>query len=61
MATILHARSVVLMATGAEKAACVSAMVDGPLTTRTPASFLQLHPEVHVMLDRAAARGLRRK
>lgn len=61
MATILHARSVVLMATGAEKAACVSAMVDGPLTTRMPASFLQLHPEVHVMLDRAAARGLRRK
>jgi len=61
MATILHARSIVLMATGAEKAACVSAMVDGPLTTRTPASFLQLHPEVHVMLDRAAARGLRRK
>jgi glucosamine-6-phosphate deaminase len=60
MATILHARSIVLMATGAEKAACVSAMVDGPLTTRTPASFLQLHPEVHVMLDRAAARGLRR-
>ena len=61
MATILHARSIVLMATGAEKAACVSAMVDGPLTTRTPASFLQLHSEVHVMLDRAAARGLRRK
>jgi glucosamine-6-phosphate deaminase len=59
MATILHARSIVLMATGGEKAACVSAMVDGPLTTRTPASFLQLHPDVHVMLDQAAARKLR--
>jgi len=58
MATILHARTIVLMATGSEKAGCVSAMVEGPLTTRTPASFLQLHPDVHVMLDQAAARKL---
>jgi glucosamine-6-phosphate deaminase len=59
MATILHARAIVLMATGSEKAGCVSAMIDGPLTTRTPASFLQLHPDVRVMLDQAAARKLR--
>ncbi len=60
MATILRARSIVLMATGAEKAECVSRMIDGPLTTRTPASFLQLHADVHVMLDEAAARLLKR-
>jgi len=59
MATILHAPSIVLMAMGPEKAGCVSAMIDGPLTTRTPASFLQLHPDVHVMLDQPAARRLR--
>jgi glucosamine-6-phosphate deaminase len=46
------------MATGSEKAGCVSAMVEGPLTTRVPASFLQLHPDVHVMLDEAARRAL---
>ncbi len=59
MATILRARSILLMATGPEKAECVDAMVNGPLTTRTPASFLQLHPDVRVLLDRAAARRLR--
>lgn len=58
MATILHARSIVLLATGVEKAGCVEAMIDGPLTTRTPASFLQLHPDVRVLLDQAAARRL---
>jgi glucosamine-6-phosphate deaminase len=58
MATILHAREIVLMATGAEKADCVAAMIQGPVTTRVPASFLQLHPEVHVMLDGGAARKL---
>ena len=55
MATILRAQAIVLMALGAEKAACVAAMIDGPLTTRLPASFLQLHPDVHVMLDEGAA------
>ncbi len=59
MATILHARSIVLMATGAEKVGCVTAMINGPLTTRTPASFLQLHSNVQVLLDQAAARRLK--
>ncbi|MGE3488467.1 MAG: glucosamine-6-phosphate deaminase [Vicinamibacterales bacterium] len=55
MATILHAREIVLMATGAEKADAVAAMIDGPITTRLPASLLQVHSRVTVMLDRAAA------
>lgn len=55
MAAILHAREIVLMATGAEKAAAVAAMVDGPITTQLPASLLQVHPRVTVMLDRGAA------
>ncbi len=58
MATILLARSIVLMATGTAKAGCAAAMIQGPLTTRMPASFLQLHPDVRVWLDRAAARQL---
>ena len=55
MATILKARLIVLIATGERKAACVQAMVRGPLTTRLPASFLQTHRHVEVFLDRAAA------
>lgn len=55
MATILHAREIVLIATGEEKGEAVAAMVDGPITTRLPASFLQVHPNVTVLLDRGAA------
>ena len=59
MATILHARSIVMMATGAEKAGCVAAMIKGPLATRMPASFLQLHAHARVLVDQAAARRLK--
>jgi glucosamine-6-phosphate deaminase len=60
MATILHARRLVLIATGERKADCVKRMIDGPLTTLLPASFLQVHPDVLVMLDEAAAGRLAR-
>ena len=58
MATILHARSVVLVATGERKAACVAQLVTGAITTALPASFLQLHHDVDIMLDEAAASKL---
>jgi glucosamine-6-phosphate deaminase len=58
MATILHARRLVLIATGERKADCVQRMIDGPLTTRLPASFLQVHRDVLVMLDAPAAARL---
>lgn len=51
MGTILKARAIVLMATGAGKRKAVDAMLHGPVTTHLPASFLQLHPDVTVMLD----------
>ena len=54
MATILQARRVVLIATGAAKARCVERMVNGPVTPRLPASFLQLHTNAEVWVDRAA-------
>ena len=58
MATILNAREIVLMATGGEKADAVHGMIEGLITTRLPASILQVHPRVTVMLDRGAARRL---
>ncbi len=60
MAALLQARQVLLLAFGASKAAAVTAMVHGPITPRCPASFLQLHRDVHVWLDKAAASGLQR-
>jgi glucosamine-6-phosphate deaminase len=59
MATILQARSIILLATGKSKAACVARAVEGPITTRMPASFLQVHRDVELVLDDAAAGGLR--
>jgi glucosamine-6-phosphate deaminase len=58
MATILHARSIVLLASGEEKASIVKRVLEGPVTTDVPASFLQLHPDVEILLDQVAA-GLR--
>lgn len=58
--TILRSRSIVLVATGAEKAPALAASLHGPVTTRMPASFLQLHADVEVVLDRAAASALER-
>ena len=57
MATILGARAIVLLATGAAKADAVRGDGRGPLTTRLPASFLQLHPRVTV--DARSARPAR--
>lgn len=59
MASILDARAIVLVATGRTKASCVERAVNGPLTTDLPASFLQLHRDVDIMLDEAAAAELR--
>jgi glucosamine-6-phosphate deaminase len=58
MGTILKAAEIVLIATGERKAQCIEQTVHGPVTTRLPASFLQLHPRVELYLDRPAASKL---
>jgi glucosamine-6-phosphate deaminase len=58
MATILAARRIVLLATGSAKAGCIERMIRGTVTPRVPASFLQLHANAEVWVDRAAARHL---
>jgi glucosamine-6-phosphate deaminase len=57
--TILEARHLVLVAAGRHKAAPLSAAVEGPVTAMVPASALQLHPHVTVVVDEAAASSLR--
>jgi glucosamine-6-phosphate deaminase len=59
MGTLLRARSVLLLATGDNKAAAVARAVAGPVTTQLPASFLQLHASTTLYVDAAAEKGLR--
>lgn len=53
--SIMKAKSIVIIATGADKAEAVKAMIQGNVSPSCPASVLQLHPDVTVMLDEAAA------
>lgn len=59
MATILQAEAIVLLATGRTKAGCIDRLVNGPITTMLPASFLQVHHCVDIMVDEPAAEALR--
>ena len=59
MGTILHARRIVLVATGDKKAECIRQTVNGRITTRVPASMLQVHTDVELLLDRTAASKIR--
>ncbi len=56
VATILAARRIVLVASGAAKAPALRAALLGPVTPGNPASFLQLHPDVTVVADHDALR-----
>ncbi len=56
--TVMNARSIILIATGKSKADIVKAFIEGPVTTKVPASILQLHPFVEVYLDEEAAAKL---
>ena len=58
LASIMRARKIVLIATGANKADAVYGMIKGELTTDCPASILQTHPDVTVVLDKEAASRL---
>ncbi len=59
--TILEARAILLLAFGAAKADAVAAMVEVPITAMVPASALQMHPVVKVLLDEPAASKLRKR
>ncbi len=59
--TIMEARACLLLAFGQDKAAAVAAMVEGPVSALCPASALQMHPQVTVIVDEAAAQCLNHK
>ncbi|RLP79416.1 glucosamine-6-phosphate deaminase [Mycetocola lacteus] len=56
--TILRAGHLFLLAFGAHKADAVARAINGPISPEIPASAIQSHPHVTVLLDAAAAAGL---
>lgn len=56
--TVMSARRVILLATGAAKAQAVAGVVAGPITHRCTASKLQEHPLAVLVLDRQATQEL---
>jgi glucosamine-6-phosphate deaminase len=58
LGTILDARHLLLLASGPAKADAVRQLVEGPVTALWPASVLQHHPHVSVLVDEPAAAGL---
>lgn len=52
---IMHAKKVILLAFGKGKAEAVRAMVTGEIDPKCPASILQLHDDVTLLLDKEAA------
>jgi glucosamine-6-phosphate deaminase len=59
--TILESRRCLLLALGAHKAAAIRSTVEGPVTAQVTASALQLHQDVVVIVDEAAAGWLARR
>lgn len=55
ISNIMKAKSVLLLACGKGKADAVKKMIEGPVTEELPASILQQHQDVTVILDKEAA------
>lgn len=56
--SIMQAKRIVLIATGEAKAQAVYNMIKGEVSPKCPASVLQKHKDVHIFLDRGAAKLL---
>jgi galactosamine-6-phosphate isomerase len=58
IADILHARSVLLLVSGAHKQEALERLMESDVSTHFPASFLWLHPDVTCVCDADAAERL---
>ena len=56
--SIMKSKQIILVATGKSKQEAIYGMVHGDISPSCPASVLQLHPNVHIFLDKAAAARL---
>ena len=53
---IMKAKKIVLIASGESKAEAIKGLFSGKITTENPASMLQMHGDVTVIVDKAAAK-----
>lgn len=60
VSTVFKAKQIILMAWGEKKAPIAKKAVEGPVLEEVPATFLQKHPSVEVIMDRNAALHLSR-
>lgn len=56
--TIMHSKNIILLACGQNKADAIFKAIEGKITPNIPASILQLHKDVVVIVDRKAASKL---
>ena len=54
--TVMAAKKIVMVVTGADKAGILHDVFFGPVTPEIPGSVLQLHPNVTLICDEAAAK-----
>jgi glucosamine-6-phosphate deaminase len=59
--TILEAKRILLLASGASKAAAIAKAIEGPVTASVTASALQLHGDVTFIVDREAGAQLKQQ
>lgn len=53
--TVMAARRIVMVVTGADKAEILSKTLNGPVTPQVPASIIRFHKDVTLICDKAAA------
>lgn len=56
--TIMQSKKIVLLASGENKAEAIAKAVNGKICPEVPASILQLHPDVTIIVDEAANKML---
>ncbi|MDK2807449.1 MAG: glucosamine-6-phosphate deaminase, partial [Clostridiales bacterium] len=59
--TIMQSKKILLIANGAAKADAIEQMVYGKISPYVPATILQLHPDVTVIVDKLAGSRLMRE
>lgn len=59
LGAIMKAKKILLMVSGEAKAEIMDKVVNGKITTQVPASFLQMHKDVVLIIDENAARKIR--
>lgn len=57
--TIMKSKKILLLASGASKSEIVERMIYGKVSPKVPASILQFHNDITVIVDRKKRKGLK--